>query len=565
MMKHAKKGLMLLSLTFVLSACTYGTNKLNWSDYKNDGEGISLVSERFSSYDISFDSASFEKAKKAADEACLNNNLSEFNTQTNKVFDLFSGVRGKFVVSRARYYASGSSSDKKSYEELYDTYLGFYSWYYTFLIHVNSADSNIRSSFFGDMSEKEIVEYIDSFYYTEETQTLDAEITSIQDGQEERYNEFISDMSSTSDPDRRQSIMSEYIDKSIDTYRELLDKGNKYAKLYGFDDYLSYTYSEYYCRNYTYDFVEEYAPLIEEYVVPLIYEYKDEIESKKVSDQNLLNNFMRKNFCYKECYQADAIDSYMERVGGSMLRAYNYFKSYGYYCFTTNPNSLGTAYVTTIGDGSTPLPLIFFSSNYQDAHTFVHEFGHYTVAYTNSANNSFPFDIKETHSQANEMLFSRYLQDYYKDSPNLDVYQFAALKSAYKMLTDVALTFATAEVETYVFKNIDKENEEILEGVEDIWDKYYDRNTYGYFDTIYYWCTPVISSTGYYISYATSGVASLGVYVQALENYDLAIEHYLKLIDYATESREIKEFFDHSGLYSPLEESTFKKLEKIFE
>ena len=35
------------------------------------------------------------------------------------------------------------------------------------------------------------------------------------------------------------------------------------------------------------------------------------------------------------------------------------------------------------------------------------------------------------------MLFARYVQEFYKDSPNLDVYQFAAHQSAYEMLTNV--------------------------------------------------------------------------------------------------------------------------------
>ena len=562
-MKTFKKVLSTLALTFIMSACstTPSQPKLDWNDYKNYGQGIDAQSEKFKNYNLDFDKEAFEKAKKAADDAVANKNLGEFNRQAEKALSLFSGVRGKTVVARAKYYASGDSADKKVYEDLYDVYLGFYSWYYGFLNNVNNSTKEIRDSFFEGMSEAEITEYINGFYYTEETKQLDSEITAIQDAQEERYNKFGREVSNAKTAAAWKTYMNNYISDSLNNFRSVVEKGNRYAELYGYKDYLDYTYAEYYHRDYSYDFVEQYAPLIEQYVLPLITEYESAGSSQVLSNTRLLECLQEQNFCYEPYFLGDTIDAYMERMGGSMTKAYDHFKSDGYYCFTTNSKSLGTAYVTSIEDGE---PIIFFSSNYQTASTFVHEFGHYTVAYSNPNSSSFPFDIEETHSQSNEMLFSLFLQEYYKDSPNLDVYQFAAKEKVYDLLTDIALTFATAEAETYVFENIDKKNSEILEGVEAIWDKYYDKNDYGFFDSMYYWCTPAVSATGYYVSYATSGIASLGVYAQGCEDFNKAKDNYLKLVDYPNEDYSIKAFFDYSGLYSPLEESTFQKLQNIF-
>ena len=563
-MKGMKKLLSTLSLTFVLAACSTSgnTKRLDWSEYKNYGQGIEAVSDKFKNYDLNYDKEGFEKAKTAADEAAVNKNLGEFNRQASKALDIFSGIKGKTVVARARYYASAESADKKIYEDLYDTYLGFYPWYYKFLNHVNESSPEIRKSFFEDMTEEEIKQYISDFYYTDESKVLDTEITAIQDSQEERYKKFAKAAGSAKTITAYKTAMNSYISDSLNNFRSVIEKGNRYAELFGFDDYMSYVYSEYYNRNYTCDFVADYAPLIEQYIIPLVDQYERAGSTQVLSNPTLLDNFMNQNFCYEPSFQGDAIDAYMARIGGVMTEAYENFKTNGYYCFTTNSKSLGTAYVTSVSNGE---PMIFFSSNYQNASTFVHEFGHYTVAYANKDGHAFPYDIEETHSQANEMLFARYVQEFYKDSPNLDVYQFAAHQSAYEMLTNVILTFATSEVETYVYQNIDKKNSDILEGVNAIWDKYYDINpSIGFFDSLYYWCNPIVSATGYYISYATSGVAAVGAYVQACENFDNARDNYLKLVNYPEDCKDVNKFFEYSGLYSPLEESTFVKLQDVF-
>ena len=158
------------------------------------------------------------------------------------------------------------------------------------------------------------------------------------------------------------------------------------------------------------------------------------------------------------------------------------------------------------------------------------------------------------------MLFARYLSEYYKDSADLDVYQYIQDYSVYSMLSDSILPAAVAKVESYVFENLDKTNSEILSGVNTIMSKYRALYPDGY-DMIYaYWATPIVSAVGYYISYATSAVASAAIYIQARQDYASAKSNYLKLVAYPEESNDINTIFNYAGIDSPLEESTLQKL-----
>lgn len=557
-MKHMKKTLFVTALTFVLSACGTSGPKLDWNAVKNNGEGISLVSGKVANCNLNFDNDGFKKSMEKVDEVAVNKgNVYTFNGEMNKVTEKFESLREKINVARALYYAYGKDEDKAIYDGLYDSYLSFYTWYYTFLQHVRDSSDEIYNSFFAGMNKEEVDEYITEFLYTEETKTLDKEIEDIQNEQEEKYNQFIKDYRNQTIR-RGDSGWNKYLNDSLNNFRQVITKGGKYATIYGYDNYLDYVYDNYYNRDYEYDFIDEYASLVEKYVVPASLYYENTVDQsviKKTSKKRLFEGFTSGNIANETYFKGDVVDSYVAMMGGDMARSYDHLKNDGYFVFSNDENSLGTAYVSSGMED----PLIFFSSDYQNASTFIHEFGHYNAAYTNPYNNSFPFDIEETHSQGNEMLFARYLTDYYANSEDLDVYRYIQDYSVYEMLSGVILPTAVAKVESYVFHNLEKTNEEILAGVDSIMAKY--RGYYGEgYDMIYaYWATPIVSATGYYISYATSGVAAAAVYIQAKEDFEKAKANYKKFVAYPEENNNIDKFFDYSGLYSPLSEETLKK------
>ena len=543
-----------------LTSCSRFTPSYNhiesliWSNLKNDGEGLDFVSTKFANYSLAFDYEAFElNMKEASNLANNGGNLRKFASYTNSAISYGNSLNSKTSIARTAYYASGDERDYKIYASLHEAQSTFYSWYSTFLKEVRDGPSNdIYNWFYADMSKAEIEEMIEEYAYDENIASLNLAISQIEDEQETLYNNF-------SNARRSGEIITgdaqyiAYMNNSLNNFRRLVEKGNLLAASYGYDNYLDFVYKEYYKREYKYDFIEEYAPLINDYVLPAIKYYEDNVDNSILDNSSkklIYTLYKNSNIADARCFQGDIFDSYVDnKIGGAMHATYNHLKSDGYYCFSNSDSSLSTAYVSTLSGSE---PVIYFSKNYQNVTTIIHEFGHYFASYTNKNNNNFPFDIEETHSQANEMLFNRYLLEYYNGKDNYDIYKYIADTEVYDMLRSSAYTFATAEVEAYVFNHLDLNNDEIIAGADEIMNKY---NNLVYSA---YWCTPIVSSTGYYISYATSGVASLASYVFAKQDFNKAIEDYLKFVAYPEEDYNIDAFFTYSGLYSPLKEDTFK-------
>ena len=114
-------------------------------------------------------------------------------------------------------------------------------------------------------------------------------------------------------------------------------------------------------------------------------------------------------------------------------------------------------------------------------------------------------------------------------------------------------------VESYIFENLDKTDDAILTGVNSIMARYRALYGDGYDMVMAYWAAPVVSATGYYISYSTSAVGAVAIYIQAKEDYQKAIANYKKFVAYPEECQDVDTFFTYSGLYSPMQESTFQK------
>ena len=553
-MKNTLKILFSLSLVGLLCSCDFihHDENLDWEKLKNDGEAISTFSSSFGNYSTSFNSTNFHKNMEKADEIVVNQgSINSLDSYLTNVLDATSSLRQKLMVARTRYHATGLQTNKEKYDELYSEYLSFYTWYYPFLLHIQTSSDAIYNYFFRGMNKQEVEDYINDFKYDENTKKLDTEISDIEDKQEKLYQEFAKKRSRKEiDPDDPE--YRKYMLDSLDNFRELISKGEEYAEYMGYDNYMDFVYEKYYNRDYTYEYVAEYEPYITNYVIPMVHYYEEHVDKSILDNKDkkiIYEKYFSSNIADKGCYQGDALDSYVVMMGGKMNSAYHHLKTAGMYCFSSNDSSLGTAYVTTMGDE----PIIYFSKNYQSTSTIVHEFGHYFAIYTNDDTYTFPYDILETHSQANELLFAKYLLSYYKEDTNYDIYKYIVDSQIYEMLQSTAYTYATAEVETYAYAHLDKSNDALLADILEIMKKY-DGIIYSA-----YWATPIVTSTGYYFSYAPSGAAAVAAYIQAGENFEIAKANYLSFVAYPKENKHPQDFYTYSGLYSPYEESTFLK------
>lgn len=166
-----------------------------------------------------------------------------------------------------------------------------------------------------------------------------------------------------------------------------------------------------------------------------------------------------------------------------------------------------------------------------DLYTFVHEFGHYNAFFNDTTyvfetyNNA---DVNELQSQGLEMLMA----SKYDDILGEDLGKFYEVYGVNKMCTDILSACRIAEFELYIYKHPKADLEELSKAYNTIGKKYgyedvscYDK------DGDYSWVTitHLFEAPLQYISYATSAIAALELYVESYEDYDLAAEKYMEI------------------------------------
>ena len=228
--------------------------------------------------------------------------------------------------------------------------------------------------------------------------------------------------------------------------------------------------------------------------------------------------------------------------------------------YTESENAHQAAYT-----GYTPYldqPYIFLGNSMQDLLTVVHELGHYT-AYYHFEDETLPYDTCEVHSQANEWLALYYLEDKI-DKEVYDLYLTWRLRYG---LDVIIMCTIIDEFEEEVYKKGDISAadqfraifDEILIGYENI--EQFDEadELYDYLQNIY------IEYAVYYLSYATSELASMSFYTVAqTEGYQTAQEKYADLCLETPNDNKFFETLKDVGVPDPFDADTVEDMMKIF-
>jgi hypothetical protein len=180
------------------------------------------------------------------------------------------------------------------------------------------------------------------------------------------------------------------------------------------------------------------------------------------------------------------------------------------------------------------------------------------------------YDLLEMHSQGNELLFLSYLKDLEsineKDLVLVETYQvLIALDSVLN-----ALAVDTFEQAVYTDSYDGAYSDEIMaDGVisADEYDLLYESVLvdFGIDDLAYpsYWRYMTITSPCYYVSYSVSALSVLQLYPMAKDDFDTAIDAYLKLFTYVDEYENNDEYMtteqvlEYAGLYSFTDERLY--------
>lgn len=201
---------------------------------------------------------------------------------------------------------------------------------------------------------------------------------------------------------------------------------------------------------------------------------------------------------------------------------YEFFKDNEMYYLSDSNKSLDVAYTTSFYTNGYPFIYAYLYDDAKSLPTMIHEFGHFTNMMFDPE--PYPlfysgcYDIFEIHSTALQLLSTKKLND-----NNLAAYNVSDLIT---YVTDGAIF---DEWQRYIYENPNMSIEEIDEWYVDLMEEYGYRKEDLNLD---YWTyiNHNFSSPLYYVSYATSALASLQLFELSLTNYDDAVYKYEQII-----------------------------------
>lgn len=342
-------------------------------------------------------------------------------------------------------------------------------------------------------------------------------------------------------------------------YLELVNANNRLARLKGYDNYQDYAYYIY-ARDYTPEDVARLRQDIKEYMAPYCTAY------------SLINVLMLNQGTGLSEIDAispqvqEKIEGFLGGLSSELLESYHFMWDKGYYDFEEVGSGDQSAFVQYLYELDVPFMRINhagFESPNENAlwklRNFIHEFGHYNANYLLPQNfwdgSGMALDVQETHSTGLEALFASRAEEVVGEE-NADVVleEYLYNKIIALFLNQVPLD----ELEEYAYTtpNIT---------VDDLNDKWVQlTKEYGFPDganegTEWMGISQLFTSPFYVISYTTSGLATLGLWLDSLEDYEGAVDKYLAFVSQGMNT-SLRTALKEAGMTDPFQEGTVKEI-----
>ena len=494
--------------------------------------------------------------------------LADSYANAEKVYeeysDLIFAAQGQYSIAMTLYYCD---MDNKELENTYNDMQTYYTELVANFYSLSEPwyNSMYREFFFYGATEEEIKAFL-----FESNAYADPEYGALKNRNDTIELEFLA----MADPALNDNVLA--------LYEEFVANGNRMAQILGYDNYLEYAYENVYGREYTYQDISSFTEYVREYIVPIynaLYAKWDKLRTEGQYQYDI-DTF----------YSVVDTDFFSDYAANKMLN--DYFDDTGI-GFTSNPDKqfsfsdelnglvsngnlfrgeYGGAYVSYIIDGG--FPIAYFGEGYNNTTTVAHEFGHFMNGIYNGEEYSQSFDLLETHSQGNEMLYLYYIKGEVGSRAFELVETFQLLNMLYTVMNAVQVDCFEQAV---YLNSYDGPNSDVIMADGKI--------TADEYDLLYaslsewlgieedyrvdeYWRYVTISSPCYYISYSISGINALQIYVLSNNtDFDTAMDSYLKLITYTDIDPEMtyEEVLLYAGLKSYNDEQTYISIGEFFE
>lgn len=319
----------------------------------------------------------------------------------------------------------------------------------------------------------------------------------------------------------REQMDRERYQSAGEIYCQLVQVRTDIAHEAGYDNYAEYAYTMVYNRDYTIEDIRPVWEAVKEDIVPL-----DEQVMNGISSRGLRGLHRDTRSSGEEIL--DAIQPYMGRIDPELGATFDFMRQHHLYDIEYSDSKLYMGY--TVGLPSYGTAFIFNQpyGNFQDYIDTIHEFGHFNETFQCTQHDlwsDFNIDVGEIHSQGLTLLFTEYSEELFGQYG--ETFSRVIL---WNMLDTVADGCLYDEFQTTVYQNPDMSLEEINQLYRQLAEQYgymYEEGDegYGWIDVSHNFQNPL-----YYISYATSALSSLDLWLISLEDRDRAVDIYMELV-----------------------------------
>ncbi|MGN0432417.1 MAG: hypothetical protein ACI4EQ_08680 [Lachnospiraceae bacterium] len=500
------------------------------------------ISEVFPAYTLTqSDIKQFEKQLGIC-ERMINRNVNAaiLEAAVNHLDELASDIQTQSLIAEVLYYSN-----------MQDTVL---EGNYLYATEVSSELGNRYISFLEEIYNSEVPEYVEFF-----DEWSEVELKYLSSGSEEAV---ALEVRNAEIMTQTYALSGEEFENQIGSlYGEFVVNSNRLAQLSGYDNYYEYATELVYVRDYDREEREAFREYVAEYIVPIYnrsYQwYQDAYDNLDRKGKGLFRDFMYDDY---DSLEENYLDEYFSSLSPSVTEGMQHIFVNDNYVTTDSRKAYQGAFTVSVYEE----PFCFFGPGYQDLFTVVHEIGHY-YAELCSDTDWVSYDLCETHSQGNEMLYLKFLEnelpaDVYDALMYYQLYYFAELIVQATLIDDFEeRVYNAPDIAAYTTEDFDRVVREVLidYGIDE-------SDEYMYECVEWLWRNIGVSSPVYYLSYAVSAMASLNLYSQSVEDYEAAVEAYRKIQEEVDAEHTFTVTLENAGIPSVFEEESYQMLSDIF-
>ncbi|MGN0613889.1 MAG: M3 family metallopeptidase, partial [Porcipelethomonas sp.] len=312
-------------------------------------------------------------------------------------------------------------------------------------------------------------------------------------------------------------------------YLELVGKRNQVAELYGYDNYAEYAYKNIYIRDYSFEDTEKIYDLVKENFRDLQYYAQDKSFSSLV----------RSGLAEMDISASEAMSiagRFLSQFNTEYAENFNHMKAHHLYDISESENKSFDSFTCSLYDYSVPFMFISPADDFTDIFTVIHEFGHSNAEYLNPISAAYSdmgssLDTSEMQSQGMEIMFTEYDNSLLGEKEGEAFTQYAL----FDMIDSIIQGCLFDEFQRYAYMNPDCTLEELNDEYSRLCDEYGaefapdDPYSYDWVEISHNYDAPM-----YYITYATSAVSVLDLWLISMDDFEEARGIYEDIADCPT-------------------------------